>query len=257
MKKIYILIAAMFFAGGVFAQCSLTLGGLTSVSCYGGSDGTATVVGTGGAPPYSYSWSPSGQTTATVSNLSVGSYTVTATDINSCVATTTVTITEPPQLNIIITTTNASNSTTCDGSVSALVSGGFSPYSYIWLPGGQTTSAITGQCAGTYSLQISDSLGCIKNDSTNSIGITGLEEIFSPNVVDIFPNPSIGQFSISFNKQISDAKVSVTNIVGQEVFQSAITNLKMEIDITQQPKGIYFVQVVNEKTVLTGKLIKE
>lgn len=247
----------MFFGLGVFAQCSLTLGGMTSVSCYGGSNGTATVIGTGGAPPYSYSWSPGGQTNATASSLSVGSYTATATDINSCVATTTVTITEPPQLNIIITTTNASNSTACDGSASASVSGGTPPYTYIWLPGGQTGSTISNQCAGTYYFQVTDSLFCVKSDSAYSIGVTGLEEIFSANMVTVYPNPSTGQFSILFNKQISDAKISVTNIVGQEIFQSAITNLKMEIDITQQPKGIYFVQVVNEKTVLTRKLIKE
>lgn len=250
----------MFFGLGVYAQCSITPTN-TNVSCYGGSNGSATVTPTGSTPPYSYFWSPGGQTNGTASGLSVGSFTATVTDANSCVATTVVTITGPPQFNITITATNASNSTACDGSASTFVSGGTPPYTYMWLPGGQTGSTISNQCAGTYYFQVTDSLFCVKSDSAYSIGVTSFEEIFSGNtgnnIVHIFPNPSAGQFSILFNKQISDAKISVTNIVGQAVFQSAITNLQMEIDMAQQPNGIYFVQVVNEKTVLTRKLIKK
>ena len=49
----------------------------TSVSCNGGSNGSATVSVTGGAGGYTYSWSPSGGTGATASGLAVGTYTVT------------------------------------------------------------------------------------------------------------------------------------------------------------------------------------
>lgn len=243
----------MFFGLGVFAQCAITPTN-TNVSCYGMSNGTATVTPTGGTPPYSYFWSPGGQTNGTASGLSVGSYTATVTDANSCVATTVVTITGPPQFNITLTTTNISSSTVCDGSASASVSGGTPPYTYTWLSGGQTGSSISNLCAGTYYFQVADSLSCIKSDTTNSIGVTGLDEIFPANMVPVFPNPSTGQFSILFNKQISDAKISVTNIVGQAVFQSAITNLQMEIDMAQQPNGIYFVYVITKNNTLTQKI---
>lgn len=67
-------------------------------SCFGLSDGTATALVTGGTPPYSYSWNTvPAQNTATAINLSAGNYTVTVTDNNFCVVSTSVQITEPPQ----------------------------------------------------------------------------------------------------------------------------------------------------------------
>lgn len=55
----------------------------TQVTCFNGSDGTATVMASGGLAPYAYLWS-NGQTTATATNLLAGNYLVTVTDINSC-----------------------------------------------------------------------------------------------------------------------------------------------------------------------------
>ena len=67
------------------------------VSCFGLSDGNATVLATGGNSPYNYSWNtvPT-QKTATATNLSAGNYSVTVTDNNGCFATTSVQILQPP-----------------------------------------------------------------------------------------------------------------------------------------------------------------
>lgn len=50
---------------------------VTNVSCGGVNDGSATVAPTGGQGPFTYLWQPSGQTSATATNLGVGAYTVT------------------------------------------------------------------------------------------------------------------------------------------------------------------------------------
>lgn len=50
----------------------------------GNSNGSATVVPTGGTPGYTYSWSPTGSTTATVTGLAPGQYRLTITDSNAC-----------------------------------------------------------------------------------------------------------------------------------------------------------------------------
>ena len=46
------------------------------------------------------------------------------------------------------------------------------------------------------------------------------------------------------------------NISGREVFTRRITALKTRIDISTLPAGIYFVRLINERTVETGKFIK-
>ncbi|MDT8411880.1 MAG: PKD domain-containing protein [Vicingaceae bacterium] len=131
-----------------------------NVSCFGGNDGVASVGVTGGTIPYTYSWNPNGSTTNTANNLSVGNQTVTVTDSNGCQTQTTLTITEPTVLSASTTSTPASCFGASDGSLSVIANGGTAPYSYLWLPNGQTTSTITGQLAGNYSVTVTDSLGC-------------------------------------------------------------------------------------------------
>ena len=76
-----------------------TTSSATDVSCYGGNDGTATVVPTGGTNPYLYLWSD-GQTAQTATGLTAGSYTCTVTDDNGCIVVQSITITEPLELTL-------------------------------------------------------------------------------------------------------------------------------------------------------------
>ncbi|MBK0370107.1 T9SS type B sorting domain-containing protein [Flavobacterium agrisoli] len=55
-----------------------------NVSCFNGSDGSATVAPKGGTGHYTYNWFPSGGSACTASNLKSGTYTVTITDENAC-----------------------------------------------------------------------------------------------------------------------------------------------------------------------------
>src|ERR1035437_3415176 len=67
-----------------------------NVSCNSGSNGSAAVSASGGVPPYTFSWYPSGGTNAIATGLSAGFYTVTVTDSIACNSSTqTVTITQP------------------------------------------------------------------------------------------------------------------------------------------------------------------
>src|SRR6185436_17619400 len=68
----------------------------SNVSCNGASTGSATVIPSGGTPPYIYSWSTTPvQTTSTATGLPAGNYSVTVTDSNHCATTQTVSITQP------------------------------------------------------------------------------------------------------------------------------------------------------------------
>lgn len=150
------------------AQPTLVTASITAssnVSCFGGSNGSATVTAGGGAGNYSYDWQPSGGGTTTESGLSAGTYTVTVTDDNGCTDSTTVTITAPASA---LSTSSTGSSTSCaggtNGTASVIASGGTAGYSYLWIPAGGTGSSATGLSAGTYTVLISDANGCLENE---------------------------------------------------------------------------------------------
>lgn len=63
-----------------------------NVPCYGAPNGSITVTATSGTPPYSYTWDNLAATTATIDGLTVGTYIVHTSDVNSCLKTDTVVI---------------------------------------------------------------------------------------------------------------------------------------------------------------------
>jgi len=140
------------------------------VSSYGGNDGSATVVVTGGTLPYSYSWSPSGGTSSTASGLTAGTYTVTVTDKNGCTTTQSFTIIQPiPLMTDSVSQTNVSCKGGNNGTATINAMGGNPPYTYAWSPSGGTNATGTGLSAGTYTVLVTDSTG---NTITESFTIT-------------------------------------------------------------------------------------
>ncbi|MFH1004745.1 MAG: gliding motility-associated C-terminal domain-containing protein [Bacteroidota bacterium] len=130
------------------------------LSCFGDCNETAAVSVSGGSAPYTYLWSPGGQTTHSITGQCSGTFTVNVTDAKGCTSFSTVTVTEPNLLTVVTIPVNPSCNGMCDGSISATVSGGVPSYTYQWMPGGQTTSSITGLCSGSYTLTVTDSKGC-------------------------------------------------------------------------------------------------
>lgn len=146
-----------------------SIGAPTNVSCLGGNDGSATASGSGGTGPYTFAWS-SGANTATASNLTAGTYTVTVSDNNGCDDTEQVTITEPA--TGISATAVVDQQVTCngddDGEATASGSGGTGPYTFVW-SSGATIATATGLAPGTYTVTVSDAGGC---DDTAQVTIT-------------------------------------------------------------------------------------
>jgi hypothetical protein len=144
-------------------QPTVVMGAPFNILCGGASTGSATVIASGGTTPYTYTWMPSGGSNATASDLSAGTYTVIVNDANGCTGTSgiaTVTITQPVPLtdSLVVSNTISCNSST--GSASIYVTGGTGAYTYLWSPGGGTTSSETGLTNGTYTVTVTDATGC-------------------------------------------------------------------------------------------------
>ncbi len=142
------------------------LGTVTNATCATSCDGSITTTITGGQAPYTIVWSPAppiGQGTPSASGLCAGTWQITVTDALGCDTTVAFTVTAPPPLQANLTDTPPTCDGLCDGTASVNVSGGVSPYSYIWTPApgaGQGTPNVTGLCAGNYSVLITDANGC-------------------------------------------------------------------------------------------------
>jgi hypothetical protein len=136
-----------------------------NVSCFGRSDGSATITAAGGVVPYTYLWSDANsQTTATATGLSVGAYTVTVTDALHSTATATINIIQPSQLvSTIASFTNVTCRGNSNGSATLSTMGGTPPYSYNWIPYGGSAPSATGLTNINYTVLVMDANGCAVN----------------------------------------------------------------------------------------------
>ena len=134
------------------------------VSCFGGSNGSITAIVTGGTGTITYAWSGGGSS-PTKTGLAAGNHTLTVTDVNGCTHTSTATITQPTQLNVVVSNFGPASGGNANGFISILPSGGTPPYTYAWAgPSGYTSTSqnIVNIYAGTYTVTVTDNNGCTK-----------------------------------------------------------------------------------------------
>ncbi len=88
----------------------------------------------------------------------------------------------------------------------------------------------------------------------------GIPEEFESSEFIVFPNPSNGIFSMksASSASIEGIKIEIVNVLGKTIYSAQINSDKAEIDLSKQPKGIYFYQMKSETEILkTGKIIIE
>ncbi|MBS1637382.1 MAG: choice-of-anchor L domain-containing protein [Bacteroidetes bacterium] len=155
------------------SNVSAVINSQTNVSCFGGTNGSATAIASGGVPGYTYSWNTSPvQTTATASGLSAGTYNVIVKDANNCSYSLLANITQPA--SALTSTITSQSNVLCYGNTSgsATVSGGGGTpaYSYSWNTSPvQTNATATNLASGTYTVTVKDQNNC---STTNTVAIT-------------------------------------------------------------------------------------
>ena len=157
---------------------------LHDVNCNGGADGYILSETTGGVGPYTYLWS-NGATTADVSWLTAGTYTVTVTDANGCTAFTGGVIKEPATtISVSYATIEVSCFGGSDGVIGIGATGGVEPYYYSW--GNQNLILLSAQStiidqltAGDYLIHVEDANGCYTEETITVIEPTLLESSFT------------------------------------------------------------------------------
>ena len=155
----------------------------TNVLCNSGPSGTATAIPSGGTGPFSYNWNSNPiQNTQTASNLIAGSYLVTVTDINGCTGTSSVTISEPTALHTYTTSSDPLCNNNTNGSATANVYGGTTPYTYLW-SNAFSTATISGLPSGNYQVTVTDNKGCQVNSSVTLNNPQPVNAFFSTSTI--------------------------------------------------------------------------
>lgn len=146
---------------------AVAVGGSTSsfsgnvqVSCAGGQDGWINSGAFGGFGNYTYLWS-NNATTANISNLGPGTYSVTVTDQFGCQCGGSWTLTAPSPMQLSLSKTDASCNGSATGSASVLVNGGSPPYTFNWSNNSSTASA-NNLPAGNFSVTVTDQNNCVQ-----------------------------------------------------------------------------------------------
>lgn len=148
---------------------------------------------TGGANPYTFEWNNVTTPSADLTNAQPGSYVLEVTDANGCIATSaSYTINAPNTPTIGTTATIVDATCNQGGSISGVVvANGTGPYQYSWNNGQYATLDITNVPAGSYTLTVTDALGCSVTGTPMTVGQTAAvvaQFTYSPNPVMINEN---------------------------------------------------------------------
>ncbi|MEO7080655.1 MAG: hypothetical protein ABIY71_03970, partial [Flavobacteriales bacterium] len=214
---------------------------ITNVSCNGASDGSITATSTG-VGPFNYVWS-NGETGATITGLAPGAYTVQVTDVNGCHASKTFNVTQPTVLSGVINGTNATCNNS-DGAATTNISGGTSPYTYLWT-NGSTGSSVNGLAAGTYGVDITDAHGCVFSLSA-TISASGTPGA-NAGANKVITCTSAGQVTLNGSSPSSGVSFSWTASAGGNIVSGANTATP-----TVNAAGTYTLLVTNTGTNCTS-----
>jgi len=259
MKKLLLTSIAVLGLTVAHGQINPNVSG-TGNPCTGQCVGTATSNPSGGTPPYSYTWSPGGQTTQTITGLCNGMYACSVVDAFGPPAFVgAVNITSPNPIAISCsanpTTITAGNSST----ITASVSGGTPPYSYFWCTG-STLNPIVVSWASTSSccVTVIDANGCMDTSCvTVHVNPTSVQDFSNDKLFLISPNPFSSQTVLQTDNFFHNATLTVDNCFGQTVKQiKNISGQTVTLFRDNLPSGLYFIRLTqDDKTLATDKLV--
>ena len=210
-------------------------------TCYGFSNGSITPNPSGGISNYSYLWS-NGDTTAALSATASGLHWVTITDSVGCSVQDSILLDQPSDLAVTAAAISDYNgfNIPCFGGLNgqalATVSGGTLPYTYSW-SNGSPDSIVYSLAAGTHTVNIMDSNGCITSDTVLITQPTGINTSLSS-------TSSYNGFDISCYG-IQDGSIQLAVSGGVTPYQHYWNNGANGTSVSNIGAGLYTVNTVD------------
>ena len=205
-----------------------------NVDCFGNSSGSLEILPNGGNGHYTYFINNIQSANAVLSQLAAGQYIVSVSDTLGCVsAIQTITISQPQQLILSLSSTPESAANALDGTASAVVSGGTAPYIIEWNNQAIGTPNVY-LTQGWYTANVIDSNGCTTTDSV-FVGVAGLHSLSADQLI-AYPNPSKDQITFPFEVE----RVTIYDQSGALVLDE---KNKSQINTSQLANGVYSMHI--------------
>jgi len=167
-KSILFIFLFTLFLNEVKAQCPSLFAFATNspLNCITSSS-TGTVTVSGGTPPYTYTWLPTGGNFSVAPGLTPNNYTINVKDANGCPGQANLIINNSAAVTIVFSVINVSCFGLNNGQISTTLMGSPNfPVTYSWTPSAPPTSSLTNLASGNYSLVVKDNFGCTYTGST-------------------------------------------------------------------------------------------
>lgn len=134
-----------------------------------------------------------------------------------------------------------------NGQISVAPTFGTAPYTYEWDNGGDTET-ITDLGTGIYTVIVTDANGCVDTETYELGFVVDVEEVAGVDQMLIYPNPTSGLATLDVSlTEAMDFEVRVFNTSGQIIYngqQSMVAQVREELDFSNQPAGMYVLQVI-------------
>ena len=217
---------------------------VTPIVCHGDVAAIALTLA-GGATPYTYEWL-TGATTAAISNLEEGLYTVTITDADDYETVLTYNIVDPAPLE---------GSIVVNGSTAiAIIEGGVGPYNFYWPTGPSTSNSVSFLPPSTYEVFVYDANGCTRSFNFTVTGSVGIGQPNAHGDVQVFPTvlQTPNTLQLSGNSLTPEFRATLYSANGQVVQQWATQSVGAQgasLPLNQLSSGLYFLHLSNEQGV--------
>lgn len=232
-----------------------------NVSCFGDSDGIATLDLTNAADPLNIMWSGGGNGLE-ITDLSPGDYSATIIDGIGCELDANFSILQPDELEITVDEVMVQIGQDLNGSISISVSGGTEDgYSFVWELDGNAFSTdedLSGLASGEYCVTVSDA-----NDCTQSIcEFVEWVDTFEPELnkhIDVFPNPTSDFLNISIDlPSFGLIKIGMFDALGKQIFSTG-NQYSMDFDYSFNTanihSGLYLLKIKVDEKFFTQKVV--
>ena len=143
------------------------------------------------------------------------------------------------------------------------VSSGTPGYRYQWFRNDtliSTQKDLFGLRTGIYKLMVTDAIGCTATFGPQAIVTTSTIDPTLNRNIQIFPNPSTALIHIQFDlEQTTPLEINILDGLGKSIWHQNQRNFfreKLEVDLSNHPAGMYWVQFKTENGAFYKKIMR-